>query len=383
MLSCWNAERHSEMAPEKHALLSASAAHRWLNCPPSAQLCAAIPDTVSPYAEEGTQAHALCEALLNEAIARAQGKWTGWTLPYTDEMLEAASGYRDYVLEAVKDMDDPQICVEQVVNFSQWAPEGFGTVDCLAVGGDTMKIFDFKYGQGVEVYADWNPQMLCYALGGLAMFSPIYNIANIDLTIYQPRRNHISTFSLTTAELLIWAKDTLEPAAQQAYKGEGTFQPGEWCRFCKAKATCRALTAKNMELAQLEFPEPIGMSSAEIASVLPKLDMLLDWASSVKDYALDQALAGRKFPGYKLVEGRSNRRFKSEADACFRIKEAGFNPYITKMKGITELQKDMDRKQFEEVCGGLLEKPAGKPALVPVSDKRPEMDLSAAADFND
>lgn len=368
------------MAPEKHALLSASAAHRWLKCPPSAKICAELPDTASPYAEEGSRAHALCEFLILRELGEKAEKPD---FEVTDEMLEAAMLYRDHVLNEIRGgMKDPEICVEQRVDYSRWAPEGFGTVDCLAVADGVMKIFDFKYGQGVEVDAEWNPQLLCYALGGYEMFSPIYDIRSVDLTIFQPRRNHISTFRLTAKELLDWAETTLAPAAKLAYEGQGDANPGEWCRFCKAKATCRALAEQSMELAKLDFPEPIGMSDSEIARVLPKLDLLIDWADSLKDYALEMAICGkRKYPGYKLVEGRSVRRFRSEADACLKIKEAGFNPYITKMKGITELQRDMGRKRFEEVCGGELIKPAGKPALVPVTDPRPELNLSAAADF--
>ena len=380
------------MAPEKHAILGASSASRWIACPPSALLNAALPDVQSPWAEEGTKAHALCEYLINSEI-RNQNSEIASQKPdfeYDDEMLDAALGYKAYVLGELGMCGDsplkgqsPEVFIEQRVDYSRWAPEGFGTVDCLAVSGDEMKIFDFKYGQGVEVDAEWNPQLLCYALGGLELLSPLYEITNISLHIYQPRLNHISTFSLKTEELLAWAESTLRPAAQRAWAGEGEANPGRWCKFCKAKPTCRALEKRNMELAKKDFPEPIGMSASEIAEVLPKLDLLIDWAGAVKEHALYRAMQGEKFPGYKLVAGRSVRKFKSEADACLKIKEAGFNPYITKMKGLTELQKEMGKKAFEEACGGLLIKPQGKPALVPETDKRPALDLSAAADFAD
>ena len=379
------------MAPEKHALLGASSAHRWINCPPSALLCAALPDSPSPYAEEGTKAHALCEELLNRAIQGpvASGQWPGGT---DDEMLEAAMGYEAYVLGELgfgdspvegQSPETPAVFIEQRVDYSRWAPEGFGTVDCLAVAGNEMKVFDFKYGQGVEVDAEWNPQLLCYALGGLELLRSLYEIQSISLHIYQPRRNHVSVFSLKTEELLTWAETVLEPAAQLAYEGKGDAKAGDWCRFCKAKATCRTLEQQNMELERLDFPEPISMSAWEVASVLPKLDLLIDWAGAVKEHALFRAMQGEKFPGYKLVEGRAVRKFKSEADACLKIKEAGYSPYITKMKGLTELRKEMGGKTFDEVCGDLLIKPAGKPALVPEADKRPAIDLSAAADFAD
>ncbi|MBQ9402098.1 MAG: DUF2800 domain-containing protein [Clostridia bacterium] len=367
------------MAPEKHAILGASSAARWIACPPSALLCAALPDETSPYAEEGTKAHALCEYLLRKELGQ---ETEAPDFDYDDEMLDAAQGYKAYVLRELAAMEPlPEVFIEQRVDYSRWATEGFGTVDCLAVSDGEMKVIDFKYGQGVEVDAERNPQLLCYALGGLDMLGPLYGITRISLHIYQPRRDHISVWSLTTEELLAWAEETLKPAAQLAWEGRGDANPGSWCRFCKGKATCRALEKQNMELAKLDFPEPIGMSAREIADVLPKLDLLIDWAGAVKDHALYRAMQGEKFPGYKLVAGRSVRKFRSEADACMAIKEAGFNPYITKMKGLTELRKEMGGKTFEDVCGGMLIKPAGKPALVPETDKRPELDLSAAADF--
>ena len=366
------------MAPEKHAILGASSAHRWINCPPSALLNALLPDTPSPYAAEGTQAHAMCEYLLRKALGLTQAD----IVPACDdEMMEAAQGYRDYVLTEIGQTDFASIFVEQRVDYSRWAPEGFGTVDCLAAVGSTLMVFDFKYGQGVEVDAEWNPQLLCYALGGLEMLRPLYDITDVKLHVYQPRREHVSSFSLTVDALEAWAENTLAPAAKLAWDGRGDANPGDWCRFCKAKATCRALEQQNMELAKLDFPEPIGMSAQEIVKILPKLDLMIDWASAVKEHALYRAMQGEHFPGYKLVEGRSVRKFKSEADACLAIKAAGFNPYITKMKGLTELRREMGGKTFDETCGALLIKPAGKPALVPETDRRPAIDLSAAADF--
>ena len=320
------------MAPEKHALLGASSAHRWINCPPSAQLCADVPDTGSPYAAEGTLAHAWCEYLLLTALGKKAEKPEEQP---AEEMLEAAIGYRDFVLNALNNVEGQlQIFVEQRVDFSDWVPEGFGTVDCLAVSDGVLKVFDFKYGQGVEVDADRTPQLMCYALGGYAMLNRLYGIYDISLNIYQPRRNHISSFSLTAAELLIWAKETLEPAAHLAYNGDGDLNAGDWCRFCKVKATCRALANRSRELALLDFPEPSALTTEEIAGILPKLDLLTDWANALKDYALDQALSGVKYDGYKLVAGRSVRKFRSEADACLKSKAAGYNPYITKMKGL-------------------------------------------------
>lgn len=368
------------MAPEKHAILGASSAFRWINCPPSALLNAVIADTPSSYAEEGTKAHALCEYLLLKKL----GENPEVPTDYDEEMFSAAEGYRDYLIGEMEKMETwPTVLIEQRVDYSRWAPEGFGTVDCLAASGNEMKIFDFKYGQGVEVSAEQNPQLMCYALGGLELLRGLYNIHNISMHIYQPRRENISVFTMTAFDLLRWAEHTLKPAALKAWNGLGDANPGEWCRFCRAKATCRALEQQNMELAKLDFPEPIGMSAGEIAKILPKLDLLIDWAGAVKEHALFRAMQGERFPGYKLVEGRSVRKFSSEADACLAIKEAGFNPYITKMKGLTELQKEMGKKAFDQACSGLLVKPQGKPVLVPESDKRPAIDRSAAADFAD
>ncbi len=366
------------MAPEKHAVLSASSAFRWINCPPSALLCALLPDASSPYAEEGTRAHAWCEYKLLKLLGR---ECEEPDFEPTNEMIDAAFGYLEYIGQNVG--EEASIFVEQRVGYSTWAPGGFGTVDCLAADGNTLKIFDFKYGQGVEVDAEWNPQLLCYALGAYAMLGTLYEFERVETHIFQPRRAHTGVFNLSLNELLNWARGTLEPAAELAWNGKGEAKAGDWCRFCKATPTCRALADQMMETAAREFRDPPGMSTQEIENVLPKLDLLISWASELKDYAFRKALRGHKFKGYKLVEGRSVRCFRSETEACLKIKEAGFNPYTTKMKGLTELKKEMGQKNFEEVCGGLLEKPAGKPVLVPVTDKRPELDLSAAADFED
>ena len=359
----------------KHAYLAASASHRWLMCPPSAKLCAQEEDRGSPYAQQGTDAHALCEYLLNTALGRDCRDPTGDLTWYDGEMQEAAEGYRDFVMtqiqEAKKLCPDPMVCVEQVLDFSKWVTHGFGTGDCVIIADGLLHVIDFKYGLGVMVEAEDNPQLKLYALGALDTFGCLYDIRRIMLSIYQPRRGNISSWETTKANLLEWAEDVLVPTARLAYDGEGEYAAGDHCVFCKAKATCRKRAEYAMELAKREFAEAPTLSPEEIAEILPQIDALVSWADDIKAYALKQALSGTRYPGWKLVEGKSNRRFSDEAQAAKLAEAAGFEPYEQKLLGVTALQKQMGKKRFDELLGDLVIKPRGKPVLAPESDKRP------------
>ena len=375
----------------KHAYLAASASERWLHCPPSAKLCAQEEDQGSPYAQQGTDAHELCQHLLEKALGR-QTRDPTEDLTYSDaEMQEAAEGYASFVMEQVAEAKtlcaDPLICVEQTVDFSKWVPHGFGTADALIVADDLLYITDFKYGVGCLVSADGedgtgNSQLKCYALGALDTFGDLYSINRIRLSIYQPRRENVDTFELTKADLLKWADDVLAPIARLAYKGEGEFEAGDHCQFCKVKATCRKRAEYAMELAKYEFAEAPTLDPSEIAAILPQIDTLVSWAEDIKTYARDQALIGVKFPGYKLVEGRSNRKYADEAAVAKVVSEAGYDPYEQKLVGITEMTKRLGKKRFEELLSGLVIKPQGKPVLVPKDDDRKELN-TAANDFEE
>ena len=372
--------------PNKHALLSASSAYRWLACPPSALLSAKYEDTSSSYAQEGTAAHALAEYKVLKALGRKAGDPTENLDYFNEEMDEATDAYAGYVLEQVaeakKATTDPIVLVEQRVDFSTYVPDGFGTADALIIADGKLSITDLKYGQGVLVEADHNPQLMCYALGAYEMFSALYDIETVSMTIFQPRRDNVSVFEIKASDLLGWAENTLKPAATLAAQGEGEFTVGEHCRFCKAKADCRARAEANLALARYDFALPPTLTDADIEAILPLLDELTSWAEDIKAYALTRAVAGKEWHGYKLVAGRSNRKYVNEDAVAKKVSDAGFNPYEEKLLGITAMTKLLGKNRFEELLSSLIEKPQGKPTLVPESDKRPAMN-SAKEDFKE
>lgn len=374
------------MPPKGHAILSASSADRWLHCPPSARLCESYADKGSDYAVEGTDAHALCEYKLRQTLGMEATDPTENLSWYNSEMEECAAGYAAYVLEQVEAAKqtcaDPIVLIEQQVDFSHWVEGGFGTADCVIIADGVLNIVDYKHGKGVEVSAVDNPQMMLYALGALEIFDGIYDINTIRMTIYQPRKSNISVYEMQKSDLLGWADTELTEKAQLAYGGQGEFHCGEWCRFCKAKAECRERAAVNLELAQYEFQSPALLDDGEIADILGRLDTLTAWAADVKEYALQQAVSGTSFPGWKLVEGRSNRKYTNETAVAGAVKSIGFDPYEHKVLGVTAMQKLLGKSRFEELLAPYIEKPQGKPTLVPESDKRPAMS-TAAADFNE
>lgn len=385
--------------PSDHALLGPSSAHRWLSCTPSARLEEGLPDTGSSYATEGTLAHRLGELLLRaeyegaditEELAEVQAD-----PQYSPAMMEHMEGYAAFVAERYADAKshcpDPRLYVEQRIDVSEYVPDGFGTTDCVIIADGLMDVIDLKYGAGIPVSAEDNPQMKIYALGCLLAFSLFYEITAIRMTIYQPRLDSISTAVIDRDKLEAWAEQFLKPRAAQAYAGEGPFAPGEMtCKWCKAGATCKARAEYQLELAAKDFQDAALMDNDEIAEVLERLPGLLAWAKQVKDYAEDAAINhGEKFPGFKVVEGRANRRYVNEGAIARRLKKAGFaTADIYKPKellGITAMEKLVGAKKLGELVGGLIEKPAGSPTLVPVSDKRPELNTAAKAaeDFSD
>lgn len=368
----------------KHAVLSASSSERWLNCPPSARLCEAYEDKGSDYAAEGTDAHALCEFRLKQALGIPADDPIENLTWYNEEMEDCAAGYAAYVSElletAKQTCADPVVMIEQRVDFSRWVKEGFGTADCIIIADGVLNICDYKNGQGCLVLAERNPQMMLYALGALEIFDGIYDIDTVRMTIYQPRKSNISVYEMDKADLYEWANSELTQKAQLAYEGQGSFSCGEWCRFCKAKAECRERAEANLALARYEFQTPALLADEEVADILGKVDALTAWASDVKEYALQQAISGTAFPGWKLVEGRSNRRYTSEAAVAAAVEGAGFDPYERKVLGITAMQKLLGKSRFEELLAPYIEKPQGKPTLVRSSDKRPEWN-TAKNDF--
>ena len=374
------------MPPKGHAVLSASASHRWLNCPPSARLCESYDDKGSDYAAEGTDAHELCAYKLKKALGMEASDPTENLTWYNEEMDDCANGYAAYILEQVEaakeTCKDPKVLIEQRVDFSRWVEQGFGTADCIIIADGTLRICDYKHGLGVLVSADDNPQMMCYALGALDTYDGIYDIETIRLTIFQPRRENVSTWNISKEELLTWAEEVLKPTAALAYEGKGEFKAGDHCQFCKVNATCRKRAETNLELAKYDFEMPATLDDIEIAAILPRIDQLIAWGNDIKDYALSQAQAGTHYEGFKIVEGRSNRKYTDEDAVASKVTDAGYDPYEKKLLGITAMSSLLGKKKFEELLGDLVYKPPGKPALVPESDKRPAMN-TAADDFKD
>ena len=368
----------------KHAVLSASSSERWLNCPPSARLCEAYEDKGSDYAAEGTDAHTLCEYRLKQALgipAEDPIENLSW---YNEEMEECAAGYAAYVVElletAKQTCSDPVVMIEQRVDFSRWVQEGFGTADCILIADGVLNIVDYKHGKGVEVSAEGNTQLSLYSLGALEIFDGIYDIDRVCVHIFQPRKSNVVSSMMDKTDLYQWADTELTEKAQLAYEGQGSFSCGEWCRFCKAKAECRERAEANLALARYEFQSPALLNDEEIADILGKVDTLTAWASDVKEYALQQAISGKEWTGWKLVEGRSNRKYTSEAAVATTVEGAGFDPYERKVLGVTAMQKMLGKTRFEELLAPYIEKPQGKPTLVPESDKRPAMN-TAKNDF--
>ena len=374
------------MPPKGHAILSASSSYRWLHCPPSARLCESYADKGSDYAAEGTDAHALCEYKLRKALGLEAEDPTENLTWYNEEMDDCANGYAAYVLEQVEAAKqvcaDPVVLIEQRVDFSRWVEQAFGTADALIIADGTLKICDYKHGLGILVRAEENSQLMCYALGALELFDKIYDIDMVSMTIYQPRRDNVSTYELSKDGLYRWADEVLKPTAELAFTGDGSFLCGEWCGFCKAKNECRARAEANLALAQYEFKLPPLLTDEDIEDILAKVDELVAWASDIKEYALQQATSGKSWSGWKLVEGRSNRKYVNDSVVADVVEHAGFDPYERKVLGVTAMQKLLGKSRFDELLSPYIEKPQGKPTLVPESDKRPAMS-TAAADFNE
>ncbi len=370
----------------RHSLLSASSSHRWINCPPSARLCESYEDKSSDYAAEGTDAHSLCEYKLKSALGIEAQDPTENLIYYNEEMEDCANSYAAYVMELVEAAKeksaDPVVLIEQHLDYSRFVESGFGTGDCVIVADGTLHIVDYKHGKGVQVEADNNPQMMLYALGALEIFDGIYDIDTVSMTIYQPRRANVSTFAMAKDDLYQWVEETLKPAAELAYAGEGDFKCGDWCQFCKAKQDCRKRAEYNMELAKYDFQLPPLLTDEDIEIILDRIDGLVSWVNDIKEYALQAAVGGKEWHDWKLVEGRSNRRYTDENVVASTVTAAGFDPYERKVLGVTAMTSLLGKKRFEEVLGGYIEKPQGKPTLVPESDRRPVMN-TAKNDFNE
>jgi hypothetical protein len=363
----------------EHALLAASSSDRWLHCTPSARLEEQFENQTSVFAAEGSAAHELAEhklrLYLDQKTERPISDFDNDELDYyTDIYVYFAT---ELIAEAKARCNDPIILIEQKLDYSCYVPEGFGTGDLVIIADGTLNVLDLKYGKGVAVSAVDNPQMKLYALGALDLFDCLYDIQTVNMTICQPRLENISTYEISADELTSWAEIELRPKAQLAINGEGEFLPGEHCRFCRARFTCRARADEHLRLARHDFKPPSLLTEEEISEVLTIADRLAKWASDVYTYAADLAIReGKEWPGYKLVEGRSNRKYINESAVVEVLTTAGYtNIFKQSLIGISDMEKLLGKKKFTEILGNLVEKPSGKPTLVQLSDKRKAITL--------
>lgn len=382
----------------KHARLSASGSHIWLNCTPAVKLSEGIPDKDTPYTEEGTTAHKLAELKLGRTyglmpllkIAR-ETKKVQKSEYYNEAMEEYIQRYVDWVEETYNAVGansaDCELLTEQRLDFSSWVPGGFGTGDVVIIADGVLTVIDLKFGQGVRVDARENPQLMLYGLGAYDTFSISNDIKKVRMIINQVRLDSISEFEISVEDLLKWGEEYVKPRALMASKGEGEQHPGDWCTFCKCKATCRARANEALELMKYEFREPPLLEEDEIGEVLEKASRVQAWVSDIKKYAQEEAEKGRKWRGWKLVEGRSVRKFSDLQEVEKRLLEAGYEKVLIykdpELLGITAMEKVVvGKKKLETICAGLIEKPPGAPTLVPESDKRPEINTNIKNEFD-
>ncbi|MYL41793.1 DUF2800 domain-containing protein [Virgibacillus salexigens] len=389
---------HGERA---HALLSASGSPRWLTCTPSARLEEEFEDKDSFYSKEGELAHEIAELKLRKYFTEAMSKSTFTRrlnklkkktyqdeLLFQKEMLKHTDTYLDYLKEITLAMSaTPYVAIEKKIDYSAYAPEGFGTADCIIIGGDTLYVNDFKYGKGVPVSAEDNPQMKLYALGAYLEYSFLYSFKNVHLSIVQPRLDSISEYELTLDELLQWGEE-IKPIAQQAFKGEGEYVPGEHCKFCKAKAVCRARADQFSALDDFKQMQPPLISNEEVGQALEKAKHLESWIKALKEYALKESLKGNEIAGWKAVEGRGSRNYVDQDKAFAHLKEKGIDEAMLFERvplTVPKLEKQLGKKEYRELLEepGLVQKSPGKPTLAPASDKRVAVtnEVSAAEDF--
>lgn len=393
-------QKHSQRS---HALLSASGAGRWLNCTPSARLEDEYGEKKSSiYAQEGTLAHELSELYIKHDILQSvSDQWLDQGLEeimandlFNEEMLDVVPIYTEYCASQLAEAKTANplavMEIEQKLDLTDFVPESFGTADCVIINDNLMEVIDLKYGKGVPVYAEWNKQLMLYGLGALQKYDTMYDISEVRLAIVQPRINNISSWQISVEELRKWAEEELKPKAQLAFEGKGELNAGDWCRFCAVRNQCRKLYEQQLEIAQHEFAEPALLTDDEIADIVRRTPKLIEWVNSITEYAQEKAITENKqWPGLKLVEGASRRKWIDENQAsntifarCPELTEDEI--FNMKLKPITSIEKIVGKKRFAELLSDIVIKPQGKPTLVSLEDKRPAMGYGQAQiDFKD
>lgn len=377
----------------EHALLSPSGAKRWLSCTPSARLELEFEDSAGTAAEEGTLAHSMAELVIGRKLGRVIKKVYDQRLAdlkthslYEPSMFDYCEDYAAFVIEKYNEVrvhtPDAEIHLETKVDLTGLIPEGFGTIDVRIVANDVLIIIDFKYGKGVRVEAEDNEQLKIYGIGGVQLSELDYDIRRVVMIIYQPRIDNIATFELTTTTLMQWGREYLAPRARLAFSGDGSYSPGDHCRFCRAKPVCKSLANYQLEVAKHEFMLADLMNELDIADILKRYDGFINWIESVADYALGEAVKGKQYPGFKLIEGKSNRAYKNENEVVTLLVSKGHNEddlYNRKIKGVGDMEKELGKADFNRLVEPMLIKPKGKPALAPLSDPRKLYDRNEEA----
>ena len=377
----------------EHALLSASGASRWLACTPSARLEEKFTESgSSSYAEEGTLAHEFGDLTLRwlkgeflSKVYKAEVKKLKEHKLYTPDMDAEVEKYtsavRETFLVARAKTPDAKLLIEERLDFSHLVEKGFGTGDACIIADGTLNVMDLKYGKGIKVDADENPQLMLYGLGALRSFEMLYDIHTVELTIIQPRLDHISTWSISVADLIAWGETIVKPKAVEAYSGSGEQHAGEHCKWCKVKPMCKTLAAMNMDLAKHDFADPQLLTEEELLDIFQQQPMLQDWVNAVAEYILAEAVKGKSWSGYKLVEGRSNRKYTDEKAVMLALQTNGFKPeqYLeTSLLPITKMEASISKAKFNQHLSNLVSKPQGKPTLALNSDKRPVFNANSA-----
>lgn len=380
-----------------HAFLSASGSSRWMNCTPSALLEKDFPDEPSSYAQEGTLAHEFAELNLKRDLGIITTKQYNKLIApfkkdpyYSEELEDHVQVHVNYVIqqfqEAKRRTPDARLLIEEQVDFSDLVEGGYGTTDDMIIADKILEVIDYKHGQGVVVSAKKNSQLMLYGYGALSIAELMFDIETVRLTIVQPRKDSISSWEISVDDLKKWAEEEVRPKAILATEGKGELHAGDWCKFCKVKARCRELARHSLEVAKEEFSDPHLLSDKEVIMNYERLVHVKEWAKSVEDYVVKEALKGKNWEGYKLVEGRSNRKITDEERAIEILEEYGYSrsDYIKeKLEGIGNLEKLVGKKNFPDILGEVVEKPKGSPTLVSDDDRRPTYDFGdAKSDFS-